>query len=393
MKRITTGFKGIIYYENPKRKNNGRADRRFLLRFRWQGKQYEEAVGWASEGWNAVKASNLLAELRRNQLKGEGPCSLKELREANEAAKAAEKEAEEEAEKTKLTFKQFFEEVYLPDARTRWKPQTTEKAIQHVKNWIDPVTGERPLKDLGLSDVNQIKANLSEAGRSPRHIQYVFRTFSMIWASAFDFGLVESISPTKNKSFRLPKVDNEKQRYLTQAETSRLLAAIKNPQVRDMALLSLETGMRFGEIAALTWGSVDIDQGIVRVLNTKSGRDRNVPMTTRAKKLFQAMPPGILSNLVFPSPSGRVYPQTPSCFNRAVKTAGLNDGIDEPKMRASFHTLRHTFASRLVQGGVDLFRVQKLLGHSTPAMTARYSKLADNNLREAIEAMESKESK
>jgi site-specific recombinase XerD len=57
-------------------------------------------------------------------------------------------------------------------------------------------------------------------------------------------------------------------------------------------------------------------------------------------------------------------------------------------MKASFHSLRHTYASRLVQAGVDLYRVQRLLGHSTPVMTARYSKLADTDLKKAVEIME-----
>lgn len=61
---------------------------------------------------------------------------------------------------------------------------------------------------------------------------------------------------------------------------------------------------------------------------------------------------------------------------------------ENPKLRASFHTLRHTYASRMVQAGVDLYRVQRLLGHSTPIMTARYSKLADADLKEAVETME-----
>ena len=50
--------------------------------------------------------------------------------------------------------------------------------------------------------------------------------------------------------------------------------------------------------------------------------------------------------------------------------------------------LRHASASRMVQAGVDLYRVQRLLGHSTPVMTARYSKLADADLKEAVETME-----
>jgi site-specific recombinase XerD len=77
-----------------------------------------------------------------------------------------------------------------------------------------------------------------------------------------------------------------------------------------------------------------------------------------------------------------------SSFTRAVEDAGLNEGVENQKMKASFHNLRHTFASRMVQSGVDLYKVQRLLGHSTPVMTARYSKLADGDLRKAVEAKE-----
>ena len=97
--------------------------------------------------------------------------------------------------------------------KTRWKPDTARKSAEHVKNWIDPVTGSTPIKDIKLSHVKKIRANLAAKKRSPRHQQYVFRTFSMVWDAARDDGIVNVPSPTKSKSFKLPKVDNERQRY------------------------------------------------------------------------------------------------------------------------------------------------------------------------------------
>jgi integrase len=184
-------------------------------------------------------------------------------------------------------------------------------------------------------------------------------------------------------------VDNERQRYLTTDEETLLLEKVKarGETAYFMAILSLDTGMRFKEIVRLTWGCVDLDEDSVKVLDSK-GRDRYLPITARVKSLLESMEAGKGKDLVFPARGGKVQGHVPSSFTRGLTDAKLNDNIDDPKLRASFHTLRHTYASRMVQAGVDLYRVQRLLGHSTPVMTARYSKLADADLKEAVETME-----
>lgn len=382
------GKSGVRYREHPARKHGAIPDRYYILTYWWKGKTVTEAMGWASEKVTPTQCFNTLAEIKGNQATGKGPCTLAELRQQNDDLKKA--EAKARATEAQQTFKAFFDDIYLPDARIRWKPQTTKKAEQHVKNWIDPVTGDTPMRELTLAHVNRIKSNLSSAKRSPRHQQYVFRTFAMVWNAALDHGFVSAPCPTKSQSFRLPKVDNERQRYLTPDEETALLKALKARSAicHDMALVSLDAGLRFGEIAALTWGCVDTEAGILRVLDTKSGRDRNVPMTGRLLVLFKSMTAGKAGGLVFAGRDGQVITEPPSSFRTAINDAKLNDIIDNPKLKASFHTLRHTFASRMVQSGADLYKVQRLLGHSTPIMTARYSKLADTDLRQAVQAME-----
>jgi integrase len=73
-----------------------------------------------------------------------------------------------------------------------------------------------------------------------------------------------------------------------------------------MALISLDAGLRFGEIASLTYGAVDAENGLIRVLDTKSGRDRNVPMTERLRSLFKSMDAGKPNDLIFPSVDFRI---------------------------------------------------------------------------------------
>ena len=73
---------------------------------------------------------------------------------------------------------------------------------------------------------------------------------------------------------------------------------------------------------------------------------------------------------------------------RAIKALGLNDGITDSRNKATFHSLRHTFASRLVANGTDLYTVKELLGHSTLAMTERYSHVSNESLELAVKRME-----
>ena len=388
---IASKYPGIRYRKHATRKHGVMLDRYFFIRHTANGKRINEGVGWLSDGWTEKRAAEILAELSRNKRTGKGPKTLKEKRAIEEAAAAAAKKKADILKKQDMPFGQFFEEIVLPDRQSRLKPDTVGKEESHLKVWLNPVVGELPFRLINLEHVETIRQNLVKAGRSPRMQQYVFRTFSTIWNHAEDHGLTEKRCPTKVRSFRLPKVDNEKQRYLTAEEEKRLLLAVrKRGEVAyRMAMLSLDTGVRFKEIASLSWGCVDMDTGTIRLLDSK-GADRYVPMTQRVRALFESMPSGRSSDLVFPDKYGSIMQQVPSSFKRGVDDAKLNDGIENPKLKASFHTLRHTYASRLVQAGVDLYRVQKLLGHSTPVVTQRYAKLADTDLKEAVEKMERK---
>lgn len=382
------GKGGVRYREHKTRKHGAIPDRYYFIRYQKDGKQIEEKLGWSSDKWTPTKCFDILAEIKNNISTGKGPRSFAEMRELAIAEKEAERK--KAAEEKSRTFKSFFDDIYFPDAKTRWKPSTAEKAEIHVRIWIHPVTQDTPFKELGLIHANRIKANLDKAGRSPRLKQYVFRTFAMIWDAAVDHGYTKERCPTKAKSFRLPKIDNERQRYLTKEEEEVLFEIVraKNVQVYQMAMVTLDAGLRFIEVANLKWDCVNISDGTFLVMNTKGKKDRYVPMTDRLIAMFKSMSRPGLTGLVFPNSYGQVQEQIPSAFKRSVKEAKLNENVTDRKMSASYHTLRHTFASRLVQSGVDLYQVQRLMGHSTPTMTARYSKLADSNLRGAIKIME-----
>jgi site-specific recombinase XerD len=112
-------------------------------------------------------------------------------------------------------------------------------------------------------------------------------------------------------------------------------------------------------------------------------------MTQAVKDMLASIKPDQAGrdDLVFPGRGGVRMVQISKTFKRSVDDL-FNDGVDDPRERVFFHSLRHTYASWLVMEGVDLYRVKELLGHKDLAMTARYAHLAPDTLRGAVNILE-----
>jgi len=385
-----TQYPGVYFREHPTRRHGVASDRYYSISYRWAGKKRWEAVGWASQGIKPSRAAALLAELKENQRIGQGPVTLSEKRQRAEDERSEDKKKRAEEARLSISFQSFAEQDYFPVAELLWKPETARKHKEHCSVWLYPSIGAQAIRDIGLSDVNIIKARMIKAGRSPRTLQAVFRTFTTIWNAARDAEIVQEKAPTKHRSFKLPKVNNAVERFLTYEEEVNLFEILqeKSFQTYQMAALSVETGMRFGEVASLNWGSINLEQGVVRIMNGKGDKSRTVPLTGRAMDLLTTLEPRKNNELVFPSANGTRHLQVPKSFKVAVAESGLNDGVVDRKNRFGFHGLRHTYASRLVQAGTSLSVVQQLLGHSTPTMTARYAHLAPDDLRIGVARLE-----
>ena len=154
----------------------------------------------------------------------------------------------------------------------------------------------------------------------------------------------------------------------------------------DFVVALLDTGMRYDEMAKLPWSAVDIGTGIVRIYRNKVDLADNFHMTDRLKevmeKRFHNRRPG--ARYVFESANGGPRGYTAQGIKKAIDRAGLNDPdvVKDKGGKVTIHTLRHTFASRLVQAGVSLAKVSKLLGHSSVTTTEIYAHLAPNEVSE-----------
>ena len=137
-------------------------------------------------------------------------------------------------------------------------------------------------------------------------------------------------------------------------------------------------------ICKLRWDQVDLFRKIIILDRTKNGDRFGIPLCEKLAEVFKSLSKvrHIRSGHVFTRSDGSPYQggTVSVAFKRTCKRAGILD--------FRFHDLRHTFASLLVQRGVDLYRVQRLLGHRDGRMTQRYAHLAPENLREAVSVLD-----
>ena len=391
-KWMKTNFRGVRYHEHETRKNGVKKDQYFTMRYASTGKGndykiLEEGLGWASQGWTAAKAYDRLRELKENQKIGKGPQTLGEKRVLLKEQKQAQTADKERMEKENITFGQYWINTYFPTYKIGRKESTTRKGQEHFKNWIEPVIGKVPLKDIKPFAIEKIKKNILGADKTPRTLQYVLATIRQAWNTARLNGLVISDSPTKQ--IKIPKVDNKRVRFLSYEEAETLLSALKEKDTltHDLALLSLNCGLRFGEIAALKWGHIDIDKGVIEIVDPKGGQGRPAFMTGKVKAMFNKMKRRELDEYIFIQ-NGEKLNDPPRVFHDVVDEIGLNNGVNDPRRKVVFHSLRHTFASWHVTAGTDIYAVKSLLGHSNISMTERYSHLAPETLQNATRSLE-----
>lgn len=192
------------------------------------------------------------------------------------------------------------------------------------------------------------------------------------------------------KKVKLPKLSNRRERFLSHEEADRLLEELKkvSKTTHDEALLSLHSGLRFNEIASLTWGDIDFTHLIIS-LTEKGGGRRQVFMTLEVKIMLEGRRPEIIDPklLVFPSRKGEKQNGASNAFERAAKRLGLNSGNEDAKQKVVFHTLRHTFASWLAIQGTPILTIKELMGHRSIEMTMRYAHLIPDQKRDAIKAL------
>ena len=381
MKWYNTGHRGVRFKKHPTRKHGVRFDRYFTIRFQRDGKRIEEGLGWESEGYTLEKAISTLEGLKEAHKKGEGPTRLKEKREIAKKKKA-------KAAMEQITFGKIFKDYYYPQAKADKDIQSYRREKSLFNKWIDPVIGALPLRKIAPIHLEKIKKNMKDKDLSHRSREYALAVVRQVFNYAFRNNLFTGDNPVKK--VKIPRSDNKRLRYLTRDEAEALLKALKKeaPEVWEQALISLHTGLRASEIFRLKWIDINFEQNTITAKDSKNKKSRFAYMTEDVKNMLSKKKNGKPSDLLYPKPDGTELREVSRAFERIVKDLKLNDGIEDRRNKVVFHTLRHTYASWLVQAGTDLYVVKERLGHSTMAMTERYSHLAPKNKEKTVTTLE-----
>lgn len=187
------------------------------------------------------------------------------------------------------------------------------------------------------------------------------------------------------KEIRRYRIPEKQPLYFSEKEFTTLLSIISDIDLKDIVIFAVQTGLRQMEIITLTWSQINFKDGLLILDNreqiTKSKKIRTIPLTLTALQILTKRQITGKTELIFTN-KGKMYNQNQLSryFKQHVIKAGINDKLN-------FHSLRHTFASWLIQKGISIFIVSKLLGHSDIKTTIIYSHLRAEDLRNSINSL------
>lgn len=286
-----------------------------------------------------------------------------------------------------------------------------EKRIRRVfpKAWLS-----EPLSAVTRAGAESWRASKLKKGAKANTVNRDLASLKSVLSKAVEWGVIdrsplEQLTPVKTDPIG-------RVRFLTEAEDASLRAALRERDKRmrerrtkynawlkergrkpfaglrtpyadhlePLILVLLGTGIRFGEAASLRRRDVNLSDKLVTVAGetAKSGRTRVIPMNADVldvlKKWLKSLE-GTDDSYVFPGNDGNRLTSIKTAWRAVIKKANITG--------FRIHDLRHTFASRVKRAGADLYVVQRLLGHSSPLMTQRYSHLQPDDLRAAVDSI------
>ena len=313
----------------------------------------------------------------------------------------------------------FFMEEYNKMIKLNRSKSYYVSVCSSFKHLIEFFGYGKSIQTIGLKDVEnfltQLQHNVSKrsslssgepasSNRSEGYRVY-FRTLKAAFNKAKDWGYVKENYFTKVK---LPKRQKLAPVFINSDQLSAISNQIKNEIVKDVVVFAFYTGMRLNEIVNLRWKNVDLNKRIITVGDdkflTKVRNQRFIPICSETLSIFEKKKSRkivpIRNDFVFCKSNGVrsfdkaqdfVFSKTDGTkftgdyiskiFKLACKTANLDNAIH-------FHSLRHSFASNLVQRGVPLYTIKELLGHSSISTTEIYSHLNMESLREAVKKLD-----
>lgn len=269
---------------------------------------------------------------------------------------------------------------HLADAKLHQRSYDTTEGYMRLH--IVPRWGRTRLTDIDGRAVAQWLDDKRSEGLAPGTVVKI----KAIFGRSFELGARWRIAGCERNPVRgiqSKPLNNARERYINADEAVRLLAAAeqsRNPLLAPIVGLLLKTGMRVSELLSTRWENVDVGRRTLFVPTSKNGRSRHVPLAQAALDIIARLPKATGAVYLFPSPKdAKKHLTTIKHGWQTVRDAAVLPGL-------RIHDLRHSAASFMVNSGVDLFAIGKVLGHANVASSARYAHLANDTLLAAVEA-------
>ena len=283
------------------------------------------------------------------------------------------------------TFHEFFMTKYLPFVKVDKRSWDTDDSL--YRNHLKEVFGDIKMNQITKGKVRDFLHSKVGSGSAKGTVNRMLVLLRYNFNLAIDWETT-GVKDNPAKGVKPFQENNKIERYVTQEESLALKEALEtseNPMLKYIIAFLLVTGARKQEALKARWEDIDLTANVWRIPLSKSGKVRHITLSETAVNfltLVQGHNAKLLGQAFMSCPYVFPNPKTlkPFCtifysWDTARKKAGL------PEVR--IHDLRHTFASTLVNNGVSLYEVQKLLGHAHIRTTERYAHLKQERLQES----------
>ncbi len=270
----------------------------------------------------------------------------------------------------------------------RWFTDYAEKRRRRPKDegyriakHVKPALGRIRLEDVRPATLAAWHTAIGE--NTPIEANRCYELLRAAWRYAERLELIPEDAPRWStlKDAITPYYEPDRDRYLDEEEVARVMTEVakeSDPQVRAAIPLLILTGLRKRELLHAKWSDVNVKRGEIVLPKTKSGKQQTRTLVPEALAILATIPRFDGSPYIFPSPVDPSKPRDDlkKPWHRIRARAKLPD--------VSIHDLRRTTGSLLVQRGVPIATIQKILGHQNPAITEVYARLAGRNEREGL---------
>jgi integrase len=267
---------------------------------------------------------------------------------------------------------------FLDIFKARYAPLATRpEYYSYPCRVINRLMGGLVLSEVGPEEIETFRATRLSEGASRPTVNRNVAVLSKVLRVAQEWGYIDQVPRVKAFRENPPRLE-----WLKREQAEAVLSAIDSvkmkhecdrPILRTFILALLTTACRRGELLSLLWRHVDLDRRTITLVKTKNGESRHVPIHASLLDALKALP----------RTDQRVFPMKKSSIRGPWRRACVAAGIGKFRL----HALRHTAISWMVQQGTPLATVAAVAGHKSLSMTMRYSHMAPEHLRAAVDSI------